>query len=236
MGGRRIAVTQGAGARLRKKGSRRDKGFCVYCGLEPANTRDHIVPKCLFPEPLPELITAPACLECNREKAQLEQYLRDVLAVDIHTSEQPGARVIFDGKFARARARNRSEIARSARDAPMEPLYTPGGIYLGHYATVPLDWDRVSRTIVMIIRGLYWQLRSELFPQEYMIDVERVDPIEVRSVWDEIGASHFNGPYCLGDGIFSCVMQFVEEDTGMTRWLLSFYQNYVLLVTTKPEV
>ena len=40
----------------------------------------------------------------------------------------------------------------------------------------------------------------------------------------------------LGEGIFRCEMQLVAEDTGVTRWLLRFYQNYVLLVTTKPEV
>jgi hypothetical protein len=218
-----------------KQRSRKGKGPCVYCGVAPATTRDHIVPKCLFPEPLPELITAPACLKCNREKALDEQYLRDVLAVDIYTSEQPGARSIFDGKMARARVRNRSEIARSGRHARMEPLYTPGGIYLGNYATIPLDWERISRIIGMIIRGLYWQIRREVFPQGYMIDVARIDPLEVRTVAEAMSATHVNGPYRLGDSTFSCVMQFVKEDPGMSRWLLCFYQNFVLLVTTKPE-
>ncbi|MDQ2743345.1 MAG: hypothetical protein M3Z66_13775 [Chloroflexota bacterium] len=49
------------------------------------------------------------------------------------------AKAIFEGEMARARSRNRSEIARTAQDARMEPLYTPGGIYLGHHATMPLD-------------------------------------------------------------------------------------------------
>lgn len=182
------------------------------------------------------MITAPACLTCNRAKALDEQYLRDVLAVDIHTSEQRGAKAIFDGKMARARARNRSEIARSARHAQMEPLYSLRGIYLGHYAALPLDGERITRIIGMIIRGLYWQLRKELFPHGYRIDVARVDPLEVGTVWEAISASHFNGPYRLGDGVFECVMQFAEEDTGMTLWLLRFYHNYVLLVTTEPEV
>ncbi len=31
-------------------------------------------------------------------------------------------------------------------------------------------------------------------------------------------------------------MQVVAEDPGMTRWLLWFYRNFVVLVTTKPEV
>jgi hypothetical protein len=182
------------------------------------------------------MITAPVCLKCNRAKGLDEEYLRDVLIVDIYTSEHPMAKAIFDGEMARARERNRSEIARAAQSALAEPLYTPGGIYLGHHATMPLDWERISHTIGMMIRGLYYQLRGEPFPQGYSISVLRVDPLEVRTAWDAMSTAYLNGPYRLGDGIFACVMQVVAEDPGMTRWLLWFYQNYVLLVTTEPDV
>jgi hypothetical protein len=145
-------------------------------------------------------------------------------------------KAIFDGPIARARGRNRSEMTRIAtRGACLEPLFTPGGIYFGDYHAMPLDWERISRSVGMMIRGLYWQLRGEPFSQDYRISVVRVDPLEVQTAWTSMSAAHFNGPYCLGDGVFACVMQFVAEDTGMTRWLLRFYQNYVLLVTTKPE-
>jgi hypothetical protein len=213
------------------------KADCVYCGVEQATTRDHVVPKCLFSKPLPAfMVTAPVCLKCNQDKARDEQYLRDVLIVDIFSSEHPMARTIFEGEMTRAREHNRSEVARDAQDARMEPLHTQGGIYLGHYPTMPLDWERVSRTISAMIRGLYWQLRRETFPQGYSTSVTRIHPWDVQTVWEAIGASHFNGPYRLGNGVFECVMQVVSEDPGMTRWLLRFYRNYVLLVTTKPEV
>jgi len=120
--------------------------------------------------------------------------------------------------------------------AQMEPLYTPAGVYLGDHPTMPLDWERVSRVVGMMTRGLYYKLRREPFPQGYSINVVRVYPLEVQAAWDAISAAHFNGPYHLGEDIFVCKMQVVAEDTGMTRWLLSFYQNYVLLVTTRPEV
>lgn len=233
--GKIMASRKGTRVRLDKSGSEGAERLCVYCGAVPATTRDHIVPKCLFPEPLPELITAPACLKCNQDKARDEPYLRDVLAVDLRTSEQPAARTIFDGKMARARSRNRSEIARAARQARMEPLHTRGGIYLGHYATIPLDGERISRVIGMMMRGLYWRLRGELFPRGYTIEVARVEPLEVRAVEEAISGTHFNGPYRLGDGIFECVMQFAAEDTGETLWLLRFYRNYVVLVTTEAE-
>ena len=211
--------------------------MCAYCGAAPATTRDHIVSKGLSPRPLPPfMVTVPACLKCNQNKSQDEDYLRDVLIADIYTSEHPKAKAIFDGPMARARAKNRSEIARSARHARMEPLHTPGGLYLGHYATVPLDWERISRTIEGMIRGLYYTLVGKPFPQGYVVNVTRLDPLQVQSAWNVMSSGHLNGPYCLGDDIFMCEMQFVAEDPGMTRWLLRFYRNYVLLVTTKPKV
>jgi len=220
-----------------KKRPKKDREMCAYCGAAPATTRDHIVSKGLFPRPLPPfMVTVPACLKCNQNKSQDEDYLRDVLIADIHTSEHPKAKAIFDGPMARARAKNRSEIARSARHARMEPLHTPGGLYLGHHPSVPLDWERISCVVSMMIRGLYYQLRGEPFPQGYSVTVMRLNPLEVQTAWNDMSAAHLNGPYCLGEGIFRCEMQLVAEDTGVTRWLLRFYQNYVLLVTTKPEV
>jgi len=216
---------------------KKNKGLCVYCREAPATTDDHVVPRCLFLKPQPRfMVTVPVCRKCNHNKSRDEQYLAEVLTADIYTSEHPVAKAIFDGPMARARDTNRSEIARSARHAGMEALHTPGGLYLGHYATVPLDWERISRTIEGMIRGLYYTLVGKPFPQGYVIDVTRLDPFEVQSAWNDMSSAHLNGPHCLGDDIFMCEMQFVAEDPGMTRWLLRFYRNYVMLVTTKPKV
>ncbi len=41
------------------------KPFCAYCGVREGTTADHIPPKVCFPKPRPQLITVPACEECN---------------------------------------------------------------------------------------------------------------------------------------------------------------------------
>jgi len=64
------------------------KGLCVYCGVNPATTRDYVIPECLFVPPLPSnMVTVPACADCNTtKKAQDDPYLRDMLVYDSDSS------------------------------------------------------------------------------------------------------------------------------------------------------
>jgi len=41
--------------------------LCVYCVCREATTYDHVPPKVFFPKPRPQLITVPACDECNHQ-------------------------------------------------------------------------------------------------------------------------------------------------------------------------
>ena len=57
---------------------------CGYCGDQPALTVDHVIPKSLFPRPLSKfMLTVPACKKCNEEKALDDDYLRDMMVIDI---------------------------------------------------------------------------------------------------------------------------------------------------------
>ena len=70
-----LALRKGAYA-LESEGSlnRVEKAFCVYCGL-PANTRDHVPPKCLLEKPYPaNLRWVPSCEKCNTGFSLDEQY------------------------------------------------------------------------------------------------------------------------------------------------------------------
>lgn len=63
---------------------RRHVKQCAYCGHRKPSTRDHVVPRCLFPRPLPvKIITVPACDECNGRKSRHDDFLRDLLVTYI---------------------------------------------------------------------------------------------------------------------------------------------------------
>ena len=53
---------------------------CAYCG-RPAQTRDHVPPRCLLEKPFPEnLATVASCHNCNAKFSLDEQYFLTVLA------------------------------------------------------------------------------------------------------------------------------------------------------------
>ena len=55
---------------------------CSFCGKQGVITKDHIPPKCLFPQPLPNnLITVKACPSCNGGSSNDDQYLQAILVM-----------------------------------------------------------------------------------------------------------------------------------------------------------
>lgn len=207
--------------------------LCVYCGLNPATTRDHVVAKCLFDGPLPSnMVTVPACGSCNGDKARNDDYLRDMLVVDSHCSEHPVAQALLKGKVTRALRRNRSELLRNVLPkARMEPTRTPGGLYLPPSYSFPLDGERVNRIFRTVASGLYYRIRQERLPDDYVFEVSRVYQRHVMDMWNEFRRLKANGPYGLGD-VFGCLFLYGTEDPGVTRWLMWFYGGAFIMVST----
>jgi len=140
--------------------ARRKPDTCVYCGTQAELTREHVVPQCLFPKPLPAImVTVGVCEACNSSKSTDDAYLRDFLLADMATGKSPVARQLRTGKFKRSVQTNRSEIARAAlKRAYRKPLHTPGGIYLGSPIAVPTDAKRLELSFQRMVRGLYFHV------------------------------------------------------------------------------
>ena len=55
---------------------------CVYCGVKLGTTSDHVPPDQMFPDPKPSnLITVPACSECNKGFQKDEDYFRGLIGL-----------------------------------------------------------------------------------------------------------------------------------------------------------
>ncbi len=86
--------------------------MCAYCGVKRGLTKDHVIPKCLFKRPLPSnMITVPACSECNNAKSKDEDYLRDMLVIDHFTSSNPTAQTLLNNKVIRSATEGSSKVA-----------------------------------------------------------------------------------------------------------------------------
>lgn len=77
---------------------------CVFCGAT-AKTRDHVPPKCIFPDDRRiNLRTVPACEICNSKTKKDDEYFRMVLATAANDSNAAGSvlkKKIFPGATVR---------------------------------------------------------------------------------------------------------------------------------------
>lgn len=130
---------------------------CIYCGCKEATTRDHIPPRCFFPEPRPSnLITVPSCAGCNDGFSRDDEIVRDIL-VSLDTTENHAA---VQNQLAsnRNRSFDRPHAAGKLKaildSIKMVDCYTESGIFLKTAAAFNLDRPAVNRFLSRITRAL----------------------------------------------------------------------------------
>ncbi len=91
------------------------------------------------------MATVPACDNCNAEKSKHDDYLRDMLVVDLNSEKNKAAQTVLTGKVIRSAQTNRSLVIRAAKSkGRFEPVYSDGGVYLGQGFSFPIDGERVN--------------------------------------------------------------------------------------------
>ncbi len=239
-GGRTLEVSTSSESCVKKRvrGNGRPVA-CIYCGRPGKTTKDHVVAKSLFRRPLPSnMVTVPACLECNREKGKLDEYFRDVLTADIVCSDNPVVKDIVTGPVRRWMGTRRSLLGRDfLTDGRFVPVQTAGGIYLGHHAAAPLDWNRVTSVCSMIVRGLHFHHTKRRFPDETSFRVLRESsPENVSRLIKRFSARQdTNGVFGIGEGVFEYVFVVDLHEHSASVWLLRFYGSYDISVITLPK-
>lgn len=207
------------------------RGECAYCGRVTEVTRDHVIPECLFVPPYPpNLITVPACKECNHAKSHNDDFLRDWLTIDIYGSQSPAAQEIFRGKVARSVEKGHSKIVRRFLvEAQVKSIVTKSGRYLGDLPVLSLDEEQVETIISPIVRGLYFHEHKVRMPVGLAYEFRRYHPFEYDAVWELF--QRFEAPPLrkLGSIFGYTSVQFSEPVFG-SYWLLIFYDHAILTV------
>lgn len=229
--------------RLQRKRKRQNASPCVYCGKRPGITEDHVVPQCLFPDPKPpksQLVIVPACPDCNNTRLGNHQdYLRDLLVVEMESATHPAARALFEGPVTRAMKGNHSDVAKAlwSGQAPYVPLHTREGEYMGHAYALPVEQQRTDLVFSMMVKGLYYNSFGRRLPDDYEVSVNYVDrrsPKALQVAWDAMHKLGVRESYNLGNGLFYCLFTYVDDDPAHAVWLLIFYHSYSVFVYSKP--
>src|SRR3954463_6235838 len=85
------------------KEKRRTERTCVYCGEFNICTREHVIPRYLFPPermpPKSDFVIVPVCRPCNGRKAEDDSYVRDCFTADIACDGNPVVRSVLPTVF-----------------------------------------------------------------------------------------------------------------------------------------
>ena len=223
------------------KNGKRKVGECAYCGEQAELSKDHVIPRCLFPRPLPtdmDMITVYACNVCNNQKkSKNDDYLRDMLVCDIWNSDNPLAQEAYQAML-RSAGYNKSVVARlMLSQGRLETKIGPNGEILGYGCRVPLDaknQKRVEEIFTTIMHGLYYKRWEQRFPDNYHVDVLKLEPQGYLNVLNKLQESGFDSCYRIGDGVFTLKYGYSVEDPASGFHLMSFYDTAFACVMSKP--
>jgi hypothetical protein len=150
-------------------------------------------------------------------------------------SRTPAAQAILLGEANRAMRRNQSMFARDALATMRQVhLQTLSGLYFGKGYTAKIDLSRIHRIFAKITRGLFFKRQHELLPRDILFTTIRVDVNTITKMMKTPGLK-WHIPPSLGD-VFACVYCFGSHENYDTLWLMSFFDQFCMVVRTGIEL
>jgi len=207
----------------------RKSGICYLCGLAGADTTEHVLPRCLYPEPrrLPsDVLTLPAHLACNRHTHQHEEAFRDFIAAGI-APNSPG-HALWERTW-RAIHRPEAKGRQQAYYKDILSRYEPDeqGNPVAYPIAVTLKDERVHWVLSKIVKGLFVYVTGGL-----LLDRNVVWSFgQLRQGGDS--AVHLPNSCNLHD-VLAVRWGFATDQPLVTIWTFDFYATHCFHVTTAP--
>lgn len=141
---------------------------CYLCGQPGADTAEHVVPRCLYPGPLPgDMITLPAHRACNEATSRDEEAFRNFLASAI-APENAGSALWAKTWKALHRPQAQGMQAAFYRGIIARPEVIDGEVkQVPEKAT--LKDQRVHAVLAKIVKGLYQWKTGDVLPAETIV-------------------------------------------------------------------
>ncbi len=213
---------------------------CAYCG-RPAETRDHIPPKALFPQPLPdavELVTVPCCHQCNQGVADDDKYFATVLSSSIAAQGTAEGRAVWERLVSGGRRHPEEKgfwkgIRRNIR---VSEIHSPGGIILGSLPGHRRYEPRFYSVLERIVKGFFFKLSGTQLPSEYRVVIWESPTQEL---WEQIPDVRegllANGCFQPMHNVFRLWSTTEKQRPSVTMWYMVFLEAKDFLCLTAPK-
>lgn len=220
-------------------GKRKKTGICALCASNGLVTKEHVPPKNLFLKPRPRnTLTVGLCAHCNHSFHLDDEYFRIYVAA----VASPGTALwrlwkekVVGSSFRRGgglKARLSDDRDLIVKHHQSQPLKTYNGQKIPNELlprVQPFDANRINSVVTKIVRCLHFHhQRTPLGPQS-QIDVD-IAPIS-NETWRKtlMGRS---GEVGLNNEF---VYRFDNLASGMTVWVLLFYERHAFTVYVQPS-
>lgn len=196
---------------------------CVYCGVNPGTTNDHVPPNQMFPDPKPSnLITVPACPQCNGGFQKDEEYFRGLFALTGATIEQEAPE--FWEKVCRGLERSpglKKTINDSLRAGTM---VNPDGVEVGRWMTIEDNIERIVNLIAKCVRGLYFfEMSTPMSPSvPITCHLSRDEVVDLGTLYRITRQGKRSWP-----GVFEYRYTIEGDDPTTSAWIFTFYSTCV---------
>jgi hypothetical protein len=213
---------------------------CAFCGKFPANTRDHIPPKGIFPRPRPNLITVPACRRCNGGTSKIEEEFKVYLSLRVGINNI-ATRKLWDAEAMRTLKHNPRLRNRILRSTETVSLRSPAGIILGERSAAPWPAAVHDPIIEKTIKGLYYYHYGEVLADRVQIQTQWFSTLEDVTNWSrrihpslEQLWTELPGSGNIGNEYFRYRYAKAIDSPLHSTWMFDFYRAHFTGGYTSP--
>lgn len=203
--------------------------ICYLCGKPGADSKDHVPPKGLLPEPeygRYQRITVPAHSTCNSAASGDEEYVRDLLIMEAEALNLPKHEKLTPRVWrAWARPGGLARYKSIIKTAVPVSLKTGSGVYAGKAIGVIPDLERMKSVGRKIVRGTIYHDAGAI--------VGSVLPVSVcgRSDIEELRARDAHEPFWIGLSSKHCRHDTCADTVAIRRFYEGIPRNGGVAIT-----
>ncbi len=212
--------------------------MCCLCGVRIVETSEHVFPRCLFNKPLPKnLLTVPACYECNNALSKDEELFRVMIASGMAYETRAGNQ-IWDERIRPDLKGKRKGLKRYISSLVKQiRIVNNLGDTLGYVSVLKVNRDSVNRVLTKIAKGLYYIDTGKILPNNVNILFDNYEENKgiLAPPLDE--AIKNSKKTALGNGEVTYWRNVIKDNPEESLTWLRFYEDKVFLIcTTRQDI